>query len=120
VALLRCFCFYLSTFTSSTSSAHCLCLRPHGTPSPGFRGWSFVPLPLVLSLLPSTAVFAVGAMSFETGTYQNAVAMLNPAGAPHPLPGDATFPVRVRPGEAVFLMKLTDSCDIPNALVVQV
>jgi len=85
-----------------------------------FSWVDLVPLPLVRSPPPSTAVFAIGAMSFETGAYQNAVAMMNPAGAPHPAPGDSTFPVRVRPAEAVFLIKLTDSCGIPNALVIEV
>lgn len=59
-------------------------------------------------------------MSFQSGAYQDAVATLNPAGAPHPSPGDATFTLRVRPVESVFLMKMTDMCDIPNGLVVQV
>lgn len=63
---------------------------------------------------------APGTMSFETGAYQDAVATLNPAGAPHPAPGDPSFSVRVKPVEAVFTLSLSDSCDIPNHLSVQV
>lgn len=63
---------------------------------------------------------AAGIMSFETGAYQDAVATLNPAGAPHPAPGDPSFAVRVKPVEAVFTLSLSDSCAIPNHLSVQV
>lgn len=59
-------------------------------------------------------------MSFETGAYQNAVATLNPAGAPHPAPGDPSFAVRVKPVDAVFTLSLSDSCSIPNHVSVQV
>lgn len=59
-------------------------------------------------------------MSFETGAYQNAVATLNPAGAPHPAPGDPSFAVRVKPVDAVFTLSLSDSCSIPNHISVQV
>lgn len=58
-------------------------------------------------------------MSFETGAYQNAVATLNPAGAPHPAPGDPSFAVRVKPVDAVFTLSLSDSCSIPNHISVQ-
>lgn len=63
---------------------------------------------------------AAGTMSFETGAYQDAVATLNPAGAPHPAPGDPSFAVRVKPVEAVFTLSMSDSCAIPNHLSVQV
>lgn len=74
---------------------------------------------LSLSHLPGGG-HAPGTMSFETGAYQDAVATLNPAGAPHPAPGDPSFAVRVKPVEAVFTLALSDSCAIPNHLSVQV